>query len=448
METKIQEFASGVYGKVYDDGEGYVYKVFYTENKNQEAGWIREIIVAKNLFHPNIIHPKFIGFNFTPDPNIKPPLNIYIKMKKYLRIPKLQFPLNDYDVLQAMLDLTNGLAYMHSKFIMHRDIKEANLLYEPPTNPTHQIGKLVICDFSLARFCIKTNDIKHFNYLTPETVTSSHRAPEIFQAMKLYSKNGMKNQRIEYNELVDVWSAGIVMFYLLTGLQLYYAIFYFQKNNPMLLSFIASNDRISHLEKKSSWCDKDREQIYSELLLSINAIPFIISLLDKYINPDLKYKDFYKNIFISCISVVEERSSALDIVKSINKLLLDNDLTDIIIDRGFIECDRPSRLIESNPITDKFVSSFMSDALVRIKANDVKGLITSKISLIMNRFCQASKKPITEINPTHIIAAAHIVEIMFLYEEIFTVHFNSSRNKVYRYINELFYGCSFLEALF
>jgi serine/threonine protein kinase len=111
----MNEFASGAYGKLFDDHTGYVYKVFYTEKKDNESGWIREIVSLKNLSHPNIISPKFIGFNFTTDSNVKPKSNMYIKMKKYNQLLKIQFPLKDNDILQGLMDLFNGLAYMHSK---------------------------------------------------------------------------------------------------------------------------------------------------------------------------------------------------------------------------------------------------------------------------------------------------------------------------------------------
>ena len=126
----MQEFAEGVYGKLFSDTDGYVYKVFYTEDKRNESGWIREIIALKNLTHPNIVSAKYIGFNFSPDPN-KPLTspNIYIKMKQYSQLLKLDVVLDDLDIIQCITDLFNGIAYMHSKLIMHRDIKEANLIY-------------------------------------------------------------------------------------------------------------------------------------------------------------------------------------------------------------------------------------------------------------------------------------------------------------------------------
>lgn len=442
----MNEFASGVYGKIFDDGAGYVYKVFYTENKSNESGWIREIIALKNLMHPNIIVSKFIGFNFTPDPTIKAKTNLYIRLKKYEQLLKIQTPLNDLDILQAMLDLFNGLAYMHSKFIMHRDIKEANLLYELSADKSRRIGKLIICDFSLARSIINTKDIQHFNYLTPETITSSHRAPEVFQSIRSNEIKGIRKSKIEYNEKVDVWSAGIVIFFLLTGLQLYYTIFVFEKRNEGLLNFISNSPSLSKLHKK--WEPADRDKIYSELLLSDYATTFIQSLLNKYINKSLVHQLFYKDVFNSCISDVQNRPNAIEITTKISKFLLDNDLSHIIKDHEFLGSEIKKPVFAKLKETEKMIQFFMSESLNRINSKDVRGLLLNKVTLIMDVFCENTGKKITEFNNKYIIAAAHIIEIMFLYEDVFTTYFRSNRNEMYKFINEIMIHTNFLEGLF
>jgi cell division cycle 2-like protein len=43
-----------------------------------------------------------------------------------------------------MKDLLEGLNYLHSRNIIHRDLKTSNLLYSNQ-------GRLKICDFGLAR---------------------------------------------------------------------------------------------------------------------------------------------------------------------------------------------------------------------------------------------------------------------------------------------------------
>ncbi len=442
----MNEIASGVYGRIFDDGTGYVYKVFYTECKNNESGWIREIIALKNLSHPNIIYPKFIGFNFAPDPEKQPKSNIYIKLKKYAQLPKLQFPIMDIDILQSLLDLFNGLAYMHSKFIMHRDIKEANLLYEPTEkNNGRQINRLIICDFSLARFTINTDDIGNFNYLTPETITSSHRPPEVFQSIRSNELKGMRRGKIEYNEKVDVWSAGIVMFYLLTGIQLYSVIFSLEKKNQNLLDFIHRTPSLNFINKR--WDVEERDKIYTELLLSDYSTVFIKSLLDKYINKNLTHLNFYKELFCLCISDVDKRPSAVSIVNKLTKFILTNDINDIN------DCGILGNALDKIHVTrygeiDRHIFLFMNDAVGRINSKNVRGLILNKISIIMSKFCEKINRSITEIDPKYIIAAAHIIEIMFLYEDIFTVYFKNSRDTIYKYMSDILIETDFLGGLF
>ena len=97
---------------------------------------------------------------------------------------------------------------------------------------------------------------------------------------------------------------------------------------------------------------------------------------------------------------------------------------------------------------EKYIYSLMEPALSRIESIEVKGLILNKISIIINKFCSIIKKPIEELGKKYIIAASHIVEIMFLYEDIFTLYFGNSKDEIYKYINFILETTNFLEALF
>lgn len=451
----MQVLGKGVYGKVYGDDSGYVYKVFYTDCKINESGWIREVVSLKNLSHPNIVHPKFIGFNFAQNPEQKECPNMYIKMKKYSQLLRINDNLSDEDILQSILDLFNGLAYLHSKLIMHRDIKEANLLYEPSSANNRIIGKLVICDFSLARYTINTSDIKNFNYLTPETITITHRPPEVFQSMKLAKKNGLKKGKIEYNHLVDIWSVGIVMFYLLTGMQLYHAIFTYGKNDKEFIDFISKMKDLSYIKTKINAGDKlnaeDCENIYTYLLLSDSAIICIRRWLSKYANKKLKHIKFFVHIMFECLKDVNVRPSASDLAFEVSKYVLDNDLTAEINDSGFLD---ESKVAPENTIADNdkfvinYIISIIEPVLPQIHSQEVCSLIIKKMQLILDKFCAVVDKRIDEINKKYVIAAAHIVEILFLYANIFTDYFSIGHDELYKYINAILAETNYLSGLF
>ena len=69
------------------------------------------------------------------------------------------------EVKKLMKDLLEGMNYLHSKLIVHRDIKSSNLLYS-------NNGRLKICDFGLARRLSNNSD-----HLTGDVITMWYRPP-------------------------------------------------------------------------------------------------------------------------------------------------------------------------------------------------------------------------------------------------------------------------------
>ncbi|KAJ9550509.1 hypothetical protein OSB04_014554 [Centaurea solstitialis] len=89
-------------------------------------------------------------------------------------------------VIQLALDLSRGLSYLHSKKIVHRDVKAENMLLDANRN-------LKIADFGVARVeALNPKD------MTGETGTLGYMAPEVLEGKP-------------YNRKCDVYSFGVCL---------------------------------------------------------------------------------------------------------------------------------------------------------------------------------------------------------------------------------------------
>lgn len=106
-------------------------------------------------------------------------------------------PPNMAAVLATALDIAHGLAYMHSKGILHRDLTAGNvLLVDEPSDPRGFTAK--VGDFGMSRF----QEAIAVNTTTYGTVT--HMPPELLMEGKL-------------TKAADVWAFGILLWSMYTG---------------------------------------------------------------------------------------------------------------------------------------------------------------------------------------------------------------------------------------
>jgi cyclin-dependent kinase 12/13 len=103
--------------------------------------------------------------------------------------------------------LLEGVAYLHARKILHRDIKSANILLNDE-------GQVKLADFGLGRKV-------HFeNVFTYKVVTLWYRAPELIL--------GCKN----YSDKIDVWSIGCVVAEFFLGEVLFKSMIFPTQSRP------------------------------------------------------------------------------------------------------------------------------------------------------------------------------------------------------------------------
>ena len=97
--------------------------------------------------------------------------------------------------------LLEGIHSMHEKGLVHRDIKSANILINL------EATQLKIIDFNISKkmSILYDKDSKTNIIMMTHIASIEYSAPEILSGFKSYS------------EQVDLWSAGIILYYMIFG---------------------------------------------------------------------------------------------------------------------------------------------------------------------------------------------------------------------------------------
>ena len=185
--------------------------------------------IMKSLVHPNIVRlDNFIEHNnhyyfimeYCNGGNLSDLLDNY--MKKYRK------PFSIEIIQYLMLQLVEGIKYIHSKNIIHRDIKLQNILIhfknirrksEEDTIDFNELkyNDLLNCTIKIIDFGLST--ILGPNELATSYVGNPYNMDPFI--IKEYQKNGGFDKSQGYNEKADIWSLGTICYQLLTGVPLF-----------------------------------------------------------------------------------------------------------------------------------------------------------------------------------------------------------------------------------
>nr|QYW07110.1 cyclin-dependent kinase like 11 [Dimocarpus longan] len=194
---KLEKIGQGTYSSVFrardlETGKIVALKKVRFDNFEPESVrfMAREIMILRRLDHPNII--KLEGLITS-----RLSCSIYLVFEYMehditglLSCPDIKF--TESQIKCYMKQLLSGLEHCHSRGVMHRDIKGANLL-------VNNDGILKVADFGLANF----SNSSHKQPLTSRVVTLWYRPPELLLGAT------------DYGASVDLWSVGCVFAELL-----------------------------------------------------------------------------------------------------------------------------------------------------------------------------------------------------------------------------------------
>ena len=195
--TKLKDIQSGTTGsvsKILHKELNIQRALKYINTKNNQKllnEAKREISILKNLDHPNI--EKIYEYYEKENDNINIVMELIDGQELFSKLMK-ETRFSEQNTAIIMYQIFSSIKYCHDNGIIHRDIKAENIIVQ---DEKHLFVKLI--DFGSCEILTSSKLTSTYKVGSP-----SYIAPEIL--------NGE-----EYDYSVDIWSLGVLMYYLLCG---------------------------------------------------------------------------------------------------------------------------------------------------------------------------------------------------------------------------------------
>ena len=158
--------------------------------KEQKLNFLREIEILKNINHPNIIR---LYCHISKQKQLYL-ITEYIKGIELFQYISLKKKIEESEACIYFQQIICGLEYLHKMGISHRDIKSENILVD------HHLKEIKIIDFGLSN-----------KYSDKSELLSTLCGSPLYAAPEVLTGKGYKPRP------VDIWSAGIVLYFMLSG---------------------------------------------------------------------------------------------------------------------------------------------------------------------------------------------------------------------------------------
>lgn len=192
---------TGGFAKVFDvvdlhTGERFACKIIdktKLSDAKKRMKFFAEVDIHRRLSHPNILH----FYKTFQDEWYHYMILERCGKESLMELSKARGIFTTEEIQHMMAQLLQGVEYMHSKYVLHRDLKLGNIMVDAA-------GNMKIGDFGFATQLATADERKHTMCGTPNYI-----APEVLAA---------RSHNTGYSFEVDTWSIGVILYTLAVGI--------------------------------------------------------------------------------------------------------------------------------------------------------------------------------------------------------------------------------------
>ncbi|WP_306465343.1 MULTISPECIES: serine/threonine-protein kinase [Corallococcus] len=203
--TVERQLGQGGFGTVYlahCEGQRFALKLLHLPRVGERAE--REVSILTRLHHPNVVRILGHGYWPVPQPQFIVIATEYVDGRQLDAWADAENP-TAKQVTRVLLGVARALAAAHSDGVVHRDVKEANVM----VRASDGLAKLV--DFGIGDY-VGARELTA-DILPPGTV--DYRSPEAWRFLRAHLE--ARDARYTAGPADDLWALGLVSYRLLTG---------------------------------------------------------------------------------------------------------------------------------------------------------------------------------------------------------------------------------------
>lgn len=347
-----KNLGSGSYGSVYlmthkPTGVQYAVKVF---DKDRSFNFTSETRKLMSIDHPCIVKFHFlimkndstfsISMEYAPNGTIRQKL-----------LSKQNFTPTEKSIIA--LGISYGLQELHSRNILHLDLKPGNVLLNKDNYP-------LICDFG---FCAKPEELEDYNgFITPGSFP--YIPPEIINCEDLSKADAS----------VDIFAFGVILYNLLTGKQMFAKDYknplprsdiiekYNNDERPSLEKYQKDDKKICDLIEKCWQTDPNKRPNIEEVTQYLSRIENVFNKTEK--QPFFEYIEFVnKKLEENLKNIVsrDEISERIDEEFAMRTLEISKNQPNSARSRRLLEISLSTNSKYRNDIVQSSISSYFSE---------------------------------------------------------------------------------------